>query len=198
MTNPAMAVPPSDREGGTAPRSGPGAATTGSGSPSRHPRLIGELIFVALILALGVFTLTGVFTIRVPVGNRVGPTAFPVIVAALLLLTGLAVLIGVLRGKFGAADESEDTDPHANTDWLTILKLVALVVAQLLLIEVIGWTLSATLLFGGTAWVLGAKKWWLSALIGFVLSFAVQIVFGELLGLSLPLGPLFAWLAPLI
>jgi len=159
---------------------------------------VGELVFASLVIALGVFTVIGVFTIRIPVGNRVGPTAFPVMVAVILLGAGLAVLIGVLRGRYGSPDESEDTDPNARTDWLTILKIVALVVAQLLLIEVIGWTLSAALLFGGIAWVLAAKRWWLGFVVGFVLGLAIQIVFGELLGLSLPLGPLFGWLGPLI
>ena len=66
-----------------------------------------------------------------------------------------------MRGKVGTPEESEDTDPNAATDWLTMAKIAALVVAELLLIEMIGWVPSATLLFGGIAWSLGAKRWWL-------------------------------------
>ena len=170
----------------------------GTRSTQARSTRVGETIFAGLTIALGVFTLTGVFTIHVPVGGRVGPTAFPVFVAALLLLAGVAVLVGVLRGKLGTPDDAEDTDRDARTDWLTVGKLVAALLAHLLLIELIGWALAGTVLFGVVAWVLGAKRWWLGFVIGFALSFAVQIVFGELLGLSLPLGPLFGWIAPLI
>lgn len=174
----------------------PAASAGGTPRPSRVP--IGEYVFGALVVALGVWALVGAFTIRIPAGSRVGPTAFPIFVGALLVVAGIAVLIGVARGRLGTPEGSEDLDPNARTDWLTIAKIVGLVLAQLLLIDLIGWVPSATLLFGGVAWVLGAKRWWLAALIGLGLSFVVQIVFGELLGLSLPAGPLFGWLAPLI
>ena len=177
------AVPPSHAEGGTAPRSS---------------LRVGEFVFAGLIIALGVWALLGAFTINTPAGSRVGPTAFPIFVGALLLCAGTAVFVGVVRGKVGTPEESEDTDPNAKTDWLTMAKIAALVIAELLLLEPIGWVPSATLLFGGIAWSLGAKRWWLGFVIGFIVALIVQIVFGELLGLSLPLGPVFSWLGPLI
>lgn len=177
------AVPPSHAEGGAAPQA---------------VRRVGEFVFAGLIIALGIWALFGAFTINTPAGSRVGPTVFPIFVGALLLCAGAAVFIGVVRGRVGTPEESEDTDPNASTDWLTMAKIAALVVAELLLMEPIGWVLSATLLFGGIAWALGTKRWWLGFVVGFVVALVVQIVFGELLGLSLPLGPLFSWLGPLI
>lgn len=182
MTTPDAAVPSSTEEG-TAPA---------------HPRRIGELVFASIVIAVGVIALVGVFTTRVPAGNRVGPTAFPAFVSILLLAAGVIILVGVLRGRYGTPDDGEDLDPNARTDWLTLAKIVALVVAFLLLITPIGWTPAATLLFGGVAWTLGAKKWWLGFIVGFALALIVQIVFGELLGLSLPAGPLFGWISALI
>ncbi|MBW9111698.1 tripartite tricarboxylate transporter TctB family protein [Microbacterium ureisolvens] len=195
MSTSASSGLPSGSEGGPPPITKPSLAVT---TRSRSSRRVGELVFALLVIGLGVFALVGAFMIRVPAGARVGPTVFPIFVSLILLVAGTAVLVSVLRGHLGTPEESEDTDPNARTDWRTLAIIAALVVAQLLLLEYIGWTLSATLLFGGVAWALGAKRWWLGFVIGFVLGLAVQILFGELLGLSLPLGPVLNWLGPLI
>lgn len=157
----------------------------------------GELVFAALMVALGVFALAGVFTIHVPAGAQVGPTVFPLFVSVLLLGSAVAVLVGVLRGHRGVPEEGEDVDQSLPTDWLTLLKIVALVVAHLLLIEPLGWAPAAALLFGGVAWALGAGRWWMALLIGAVIAVMVQVVFGGLLGLSLPWGPALGWLGRL-
>jgi putative tricarboxylic transport membrane protein len=171
----------------------PGRDTASGLRPSR----VGELVFAGVAMALGIFALVGSFGIRVPESNRVGPTVFPVMVSVILLVSAGAVLVGVLRGRLGPPEESEDVDMARSTDWLTIAKLVALVVAHLLLIPLIGWAFAAAILFGGAAWSLGAKRWWVALLVGLGLGLAIQIVFGELLGLSLPLGPALGWIAPL-
>ena len=185
VTEPATpAVPPSGPEGGAAPPPRPGASGSWS-SP-------------ALVIALGVFTVVGAFTIRVPVGNRVGPTAFPLLVAAILLGAGIAVLIGVLRGRLGTPEESEDIDPNARTDWMTIVKIVALVVGAAAADR--GDRVDAVRRAAVRRHRLGTGREALVArfVVGFILGLVIQIVFGELLGLSLPLGPLFSWLGPLI
>jgi putative tricarboxylic transport membrane protein len=163
----------------------------------RLPVPLGEIIFAVLTIGLGVFALVGSFGIRVPESNRVGPTVFPTLVAVILIVAGVAVLIGVFRGRLGTPDESEDADLTHKPDWVTIAKLVGLLVAHLLLIEFIGWAFAAALLFGGAAWSLGAKRWWVALLVGLGMGLAIQVVFGLMLGLSLPLGPALAWLGPL-
>ncbi len=181
-----------------------GATQAGGSRPAGVPgtprpaQRLGELIFAGLVFALGVYTLVGVFGIRVPANARVGPTVFPVLVSIILLVSSAAVFLGALRGRSGTAEEGEDVDTTARTDWLTLAKVVGLLVAHLLLIDLIGWAPAATILFGGVAWALGAKRWWVALLIGVGLSLAVQIVFGELLGLSLPLGPALGWLGGLL
>jgi putative tricarboxylic transport membrane protein len=185
--------------------SGPGRGDAAGPSGSRTPSplgplrgRLGELVFAGVAIALGVFALIGSLGIRVPESNRVGPTVFPVMVAVILLVASVAVMIGVLRGRLGSPEESEDVDLSHGTDWIAILKLVVLVVAHLLLIGLVGWWLAAAVLFGGAAWSLGAKRWWVALLVGLGLGLAIQILFGELLGLSLPLGPVLGWLGPLI
>lgn len=155
---------------------------------------VGELVFALLMLALGLFALAGVFSIHVPVGVQVGPTVFPIFVSIILLGSALSVLVAVLRGKRAEVEDSEDIDPAARTDWLTLTKIVGAVVAHLLLIDVAGWAPAAAVLFGVVAWSLGARRWWLGFVIGLVLGVTVQIVFGGLMGLSLPWGPALGWL----
>jgi putative tricarboxylic transport membrane protein len=176
---------------------GPSGSRTSSPLEPLRGRL-GEIVFAGVSIALGLFALIGSFGIRVPESNRVGPTVFPVMVAVILLVSSVAVMIGVLRGRLGSPEESEDVDLSHGTDWIAILKLVVLVVAHLLLIGLVGWWLAAAVLFGGAAWSLGAKRWWVALLVGLGLGLAIQILFGELLGLSLPLGPVLGWLGPLI
>lgn len=155
---------------------------------------LGELVFAALMVALGIFALVGVFTIHVPIGSQVGPTVFPIFVATLLLGAAVAVLVSVLRGHRGVPEGGEDVDQSLPTDWITLLKIVAFVVAHLVLIDLVGWAPAAALLFGGVAWSLGAKRWWVAIAVGAALAVVVQIVFGGLLGLSLPWGPALGWL----
>ncbi|MDQ4137352.1 MAG: tripartite tricarboxylate transporter TctB family protein [Actinomycetota bacterium] len=157
-------------------------------------RRVGEVVFAGLTLALGIYALIGALGIRVPESVRVGPTVFPILVSVILMVSASVVLLGVLRGRTGEAEEGEDVDPEARTDWATVAKLVALFVAHLLLVGVIGWALAAALLFGGAAWSLGAKRWWVALLVGLGVGAAIQFLFGTLLGLSLPLGPVLGWI----
>lgn len=172
------------------------AGTSGRAEETRSaPRVpVGELVFAVLMLVLGILALIGAFSIHVPVGIQVGPTVFPIAVSALLIATAAAVVVGALRGDRAEPDEGEDIDPNVRTDWLTLAKIVGGLIAHLLLIEVIGWAPAAAVLFGIVAWTLGAKRWWLGFVIGLVVALAVQVVFGGLLGLSLPWGPAFGWL----
>ncbi|WP_193596788.1 tripartite tricarboxylate transporter TctB family protein [Microbacterium sp. YJN-G] len=155
---------------------------------------VGELVFALLMLALGVFALAGVFGIRVPVGATVGPTVFPIFVSIVLLGSAVAVLIGVLRGERAEVEDAEDIDPAARTDWFTLAKITGALIAHLLLIDVVGWMPAAAVLFGIIAWTLGARRWWLGFVVGIVIGLIVQVVFGGLLGLSLPWGPALGWL----
>ncbi len=185
-----------------------GAAGSGPAHPSAGdepaaasaPRSkLGEYIFAGLALALGIFVIVGAFSIRLPAtGVQVGPRVFPFVVGTILTISAAMVLIGVIRGRLGDLEEGEDVDAHAKTDWITLAKLVGFVVAHIALIEVIGWPFAAAVLFGGVAWSLGAKRWWVALPVGLALAFAIYILFGGLLGLSLPSGPLLTWLDPLM
>jgi putative tricarboxylic transport membrane protein len=171
------------------------------GAPADTKRLpkAGEYIFAGLALALGIFVFVGAFGIRLPSsGTQVGPRVFPFMVGTILVVSAAAVLIGIIRGSVAEVEEGEDIDAHAKTDWITLAKLTVFVIAHIALLEVIGWPFAAAVLFGGVAWSLGAKRWWVALLTGLALGLVIFVLFGGLLGLSLPSGPLLGWLDPIL
>ncbi|GAA3464054.1 tripartite tricarboxylate transporter TctB family protein [Saccharothrix longispora] len=167
------------------PASGPG--TPPSGTATRSAK-VEEYVFAALVVALGVFTLVDATTITARnQASGVGPRAFPYAVGALLVVTGVAAIVATARGRLGEAEDAEDVDDSVRTDWLTVGKLVVVLVAHLLLIDPVGWPVAAVVLFAGAAWTLGAV-WWKALLVAVALALVVQVVFAAGLGLSLPAG----------
>lgn len=161
---------------------------------SARGRRIGEILFAAGTIALGIYALIGAANVRIPGStNTLGPQAFPYGVGALLLVTGVIVIVLAIRGRLGVPESGEDIDPNAPTDWIMVAKLVGIFAAHAFLIPLIGWPIAAGFLFAAAAWALGAKRWWQAALIGLALGLVVQFLFGTVLGLSLPPGPLLDW-----
>lgn len=150
-----------------------------------------ELGFPVALTGLGVFVLVDARRIVDPASsNTVGPRAFPYAVGVLLLVAAAALVVSLARGRRGAAEGGEDVDTGAGTDWLTVGKLAAAFVALVLLVEPLGWPVAATVLFGGTAWALGARPVWRPLLVGAVLGVLTYLLFVRLLGLFMPAGPL--------
>ncbi|MGJ9413921.1 tripartite tricarboxylate transporter TctB family protein [Aeromicrobium sp. CF4.19] len=166
-------------------------ASTSAADASQRTLPVGELVFAGGVIALGLFTVVRAGAIVQPVSaGSLGPQALPYVVGIALLLCGAAVGIGVLRGQRGVAEDGEDVDADDSTDWRTVGLLIALFLAHVLLILPIGWPLAATVLFGGSAVILGARPWWRAAAIGLVLALVLQLAFAGGLGVSLPAGPL--------
>lgn len=173
-----------------------GAPAQGAPAAPRSMR-IEAMAFVGLLVVLSIAVLIATTTIREPPGstNTLGARVVPYAVGGLLLLSSLAVLIGQLRGHFGAAEEGEDVDLEHGTSWgvtgIIMLSFLSLIVT----IPHLGWPLGVVVLFTGAAVALGAKRWWVAALVGLGLGIVTQFLFGTLLGLSLPVtGTLTAWI----
>lgn len=155
--------------------------------PGMVSERIEEYAFGGLVAGIGVFTLVDATTIAARADNAVGPRAFPYAVGALLVVTGVAAIIATARGKLGQAEEGEDVSIDSRTDWITVGKLVAVLIAHLVLIDIAGWPVAAAVLFFGAAWTLGAV-WWRALPIAVALALIVQVLFASGLGLSLPAG----------
>lgn len=161
----------------------------GSGTAAAPGRPVGELVFALLIVSIGVLGFVAGAGIQTPPSaSDIGPRAFPFAVSGLLVVVGAGLVLQVLRGHRGAADEGEDVDLEAGTDWLTVGKLAGFVLLHAFLIVPLGWPLAAAILFFGAAWSLGARPWWRNLVTAIILALVLQFVFGGLLGVSLPPG----------
>lgn len=161
----------------------------GAASPAAAGRPVGEIIFACAILSLGVVGFVAGADIQTPPSaSDIGPRAFPYFVSGMLVAVGGGLVLQLLRGRTGDAEEGEDMDPSIRTDWLTVAKLAGFLVLHILLIVPLGWPVAAAVLFFGASWSLGARPWWRNALIGVVLALVLQFVFAGLLGVSLPAG----------
>ncbi|MGY1690864.1 tripartite tricarboxylate transporter TctB family protein [Geodermatophilus sp. SYSU D01105] len=161
--------------------------------PAEEPpgRSTGELLMTVLLGALGVYLVVDAGTIAVPgSANTVGPRFFPYLVGGLVIATALALGYRVFRGDRGPADESEDVDPTAGTSWRAVGIIAVAFLAHALLINVIGWPLAVTLMFGTVAWALGARGIVRPLIAGGITSVVVWIVFVKALNVALPGGTL--------
>jgi putative tricarboxylic transport membrane protein len=158
-------------------------------TPAKRPT--GEILFALVFVSVGAAGLLTAGSIPIPLSETgIGPRAFPYIVCSLLVIVGTGIVVQVFRGKVGQAEEGEDLDVNAKTDWAALAKLVGFVVLHIFLIEPAGWPVAAAVLFSGAAWTLGAKPLWKSIAVSVILALVLQYVFGGLLGVSLPPGPL--------
>lgn len=169
----------------------PDAAAADQAAAAVRSRPVGEVVFAVAVVALGAYALVDARNINVPItAGAMGPRMMPYLVGGLLVLSGLGVLLTLVRGGHGEAEEGEDVDPRAHTDWGTVAVLVAIVVAHIALIRPVGWPLAATVLFGGTAVTLGARPVWRAVALGVVVALVIQAAMAGGLGVSLPAGPL--------
>ena len=121
-------------------------------------------------------------------GDPVGPKALPLVVAGLLLACSAALVRDVLRGGHGEAEEGEDVDLTAPTEWRVVVPLVAVFAANVLLVDTLGWVISGTMLFWGTVWSLGSRHYVRDGVISLVLSLVTFYGFFAGLGILLPAG----------
>lgn len=112
---------------------------------------------------------------------RIGPQTIPYVIA--ICLAGLSVwtVIAAYRRDFPEREQQ---------DFAPVLWIVGGLLAQLILIKFVGFSIATGILFAMTARGLGARRLWLSLPVGIVLSAFVWLLFARGLSLTLPAGPL--------
>ena len=102
----------------------------------------------------------------------------------------LAVLLAVAtaRGDVAEGEAGEDIDLTIPPDWVTVGKLVGILVLNLLLVNLLGWAITGALLFAGCAWALGSRTLLRDLIVGAVLSVSSWYFFYVGLGVPLPPG----------
>jgi putative tricarboxylic transport membrane protein len=145
--------------------------------------LLGGLGALVLIDASRIPT---TFTQRGPVG----PAAVPVVVGVALLVIAVLLARDVLRGGHGESEAGEDVDLSHPSDWRTVLLLIGAFLANVVLIDRIGFPISGAVLFWGAAYALGSRHLLRDPIIALALSVATYLVFSRGLGIGLPAGVL--------
>lgn len=118
-------------------------------------------------------------------GNAVGPATVPWVVGVALLLVGALTAI---RGRrdMGVWEVSEHT---SGQDWKRLGVLLVALVGFALVVPWLGYVVSATLLYGVTAGVLGAPRKQQMFAVGFCVAAIVYLLFDVGIGITLPAGP---------
>jgi putative tricarboxylic transport membrane protein len=149
-----------------------------------------QYLVCAVLVAVGAFLIYDALTLEAGFAkvDPVGPKLFPVVIGVILILLAIVLAIAIPRGSVGEADAGEDVEPNMPGDWRTVGLLVCLFVAVILLVEPLGWAITGTLLFAGTATILGNHHYVRNIVIGAVLAVASFYAFYSGLGIPLPAG----------
>jgi putative tricarboxylic transport membrane protein len=151
---------------------------------------IGEAVLGGVVLALGLFVAVETSRIEVaPTHATIGPTLFPFLIAAGLLIVGIAVLWQAFFGHIAHERGFE-------LDWRAVALVSVGLLLQLFLVERLGWIIATTLLFVATTLAFAERRVWLSLAIGVVLTGLTYWIFNYGLGLTLPVGTTIEGLMP--
>lgn len=159
-----------------------------------------EIVVAIVLFALGLFVAIGTVTMEVIGDSEPGPQFFPTIIATVLFATAIGVTVRTVRAVRAAQTEATDgttaagesaadaSDAVPHTDWRTLGAVVGVFVAFIVLLEPLGWLISAAGLFWAVCCALGAKNPLRVLAVAFIFSALVQIAFSLGLGLTLPSG----------
>ncbi len=155
---------------------------------TREPTVDRAQYGLAVVLALvGVYTIVDARGLNVGFGDPVGPRVFPYVIGTVMLVLAVLLAVATARGDVPQAEEGEDVDLTVSADWLTVVKLVAILVVNILLVNVLGWAITGAFVFAGCAWALGSRTLVRDIVVGVVLAVASWYFF--YVGLGVPLAP---------
>ncbi|WP_244282589.1 tripartite tricarboxylate transporter TctB family protein [Micromonospora chersina] len=183
-----------------AERTPDGPATTAGTDPAaateadavRHPdrAQYGVVAFLALVGALVIFDATTRIGSAINTADPIGPKPVPILLGVLLLVIAVIYAVDVARGGAGEPEAGEDVDLSLPIDWRTVLLLVGAFLVNAVLIDRLGWVISGTILFWGSAYALGNRHYVRNLLIAVALSLITFYTFAIGLGVDLPAGVL--------
>ena len=161
---------------------------TSTPRPERVDR--SQYLLAAALLGVGIYTIIDARGLKVGFGDPIGPRVFPYIIGTGMVVLSALLAIATARGDVAEAEAGEDIDLTTPPDWLTVAKLVGILVLNLLLVNLLGWAICGALLFAGAAWALGSRTLVRDVLVGAILSVASWYFFYVALGVPLTPGVL--------
>lgn len=123
---------------------------------------------------------------RSPVYAQVGPTLIPYVASAALTLLGAALVASAMRGGWShAVEELRELDP---INWRAFGLLWAGLIANVALIDALGFVFSATAMFVLVAAAFGSRKLIRDLLIGATITLSAFLFFDKALGVNIGAG----------
>ena len=141
----------------------------------------------AVLAVVGIYTIVDARGLNVGFGDPIGPRVFPYVIGAVMILLAALLAVATSRGDVPEAEAGEDVDLTVRADWLTVGKLVGVMVLNLLFVNLLGWAVTGALLFAGCAWSLGSRTLVRDLIIGAVMSVSSWYFFWVVL--DVPLTP---------
>jgi putative tricarboxylic transport membrane protein len=158
---------------------------TSNDSQEAEPRLaMPELLIGLGLLASAAVVLWQTLAIPVsPMYSKVGPTVFPYMTVAGLGVLAVLLMVAAARGGWQPADEKETP-----TDWKALAFVAAGLVANVLLIQPLGFTAASVVMFVLVCFGFGSRRPLRDALIALVLALAAYFGFARALGVNIGAG----------
>lgn len=126
---------------------------------------------------------------EIPQDNSiVSPQTFPYMVAAFATLVGFGLIISVLRGNHGVPDGDEAGDPFTPLNLNTMAIVATAIGLHVILLEITGYVIAATICFWGVAYAFGSRKILKDLCISGVFALVVYLSFSKGLNINLPSG----------
>ena len=126
---------------------------------------------------------------EIPQGSSiVSPQTFPFMVAAFTSLVGLLLFIDVIRGNHGIPDGDEAGDPLIPVNYKTLMIVAAAIALHVILLQIAGYIVAATVCFSGVAYGFGSRKIIKDLFVSLAFSIIVYISFTRGLNINLPSG----------
>ena len=145
---------------------------------------LGAALFVVALGGVAAWQATVIPTS--PIYAQVGPKAVPYLIAAGLLLLGVALTVVALRGGWSDDIEELQDAPPANLRALGLL--LAGLLANLALIGPFGFTVAATVQFALVAAAFGSRSHLRNLGIAFAVALGAYALFVKLLGVNIGAG----------
>jgi putative tricarboxylic transport membrane protein len=149
----------------------------------------GELVFASSLFLLGIFVSWDTSRMDVPQGSSiVSPQTFPYMVAAFTSFVGFVLIVNILRGRLGVPEGNEPGDPFVGANFKTMAIVVGAIALHVVLLEIAGYIIAATVCFFGVAYGFGSRKYLKDLGISLVFALIVYFSFTKGLNINLPSG----------
>ncbi|MEH3069187.1 MAG: tripartite tricarboxylate transporter TctB family protein [Aeromicrobium erythreum] len=167
------------------------STTTETTTGPDGPRVVDRAQYglAAFLAVVGVVVVVDATGLRPGFADQpVQPSFLPYVVGTALLVLAATLAVATARGNIAEPEGGEDVDLTEPSDWFTVAKLAGVFLANVLLVDTLGWAITGALLFAGCAWALGSRTLLKDVAIGAALSLITWYGFYVGLGLPIPAG----------